>query len=221
VRATILSFSFGLISIGMLAGCSMFDKNKCDKCANSGDPIRNRWASVTGKKQANASAKVNLTKPKSADIVQTSATEEPEVAATPDQAYSGLPYKVEYIPATASETHPQKVVQANIRPSASTSTSMDPTKEQNIVLKNVSFKYGHSMNFESVTGQVQMFRKTARLRYASIEQEDPYGGVVTLEGAEVSKLRDGQHVRVQGVFVAPTDRNGSAKYRVHSVEILD
>jgi hypothetical protein len=84
----------------------------------------------------------------------------------------------------------------------------------------MTFKYGHGANFESVTGQVQGFRKTLRLRYASIEQEDPYGGVVILEG-DTSKLRDGQHVRVQGAFFPPTERNGSARYRVESVEILD
>lgn len=218
VRATFFSFSFGLISVSVLAGCSLFDKGSCDKC-NNGGPVRKRLAYNWPNKK-DATAKVKLTVPANqADIVQTNATEEPSIAAVPGQVTSGLPYKVDYIPAASSDTPAQKVVNANIRPSAN--ASMDPNQEQNIVLKNVSFKYGHGVNFESVTGQVQTFRKTVRLRYASIEQEDPYGGAVILEGAEVGQLRDGQHVRVQGVFVAPTDRNGSAKYRVRSIEVLD
>jgi len=98
----------------------------------------------------------------------------------------------------------------------------DPSKkEQTIALKSVHIKYGHGENFTTVTGQLQAYRKTYRLRYASIEQEDRYGGVVTLEGADLSKLRDGQHARIQGVLVPPTERNGPAMYRVQSIEILD
>jgi hypothetical protein len=95
-------------------------------------------------------------------------------------------------------------------------------KDKSIALKNVPIQYGHSDDFKSVTGQVQMWRNTVRLRYAPIDQEDQYGGFVVLEGdAELTTMRDGQHVRIRGVLIAPEDRNGAAHYRVQGLEILD
>ena len=73
-----------------------------------------------------------------------------------------------------------------------------------------------------MTGEVQVYRKTWRLRYAPIDQIDIYGGVVVLDGgAELSNLRDGQHVRVRGELVPPAEPNGAAHYRVASIETLD
>ena len=75
---------------------------------------------------------------------------------------------------------------------------------------------------KSVAGHVHQYRNTWRLRYAPIDQEDAYGGVVILDGgAELSQLRDGQRVRVSGVLVPPESRTGSACYRVQAIEILD
>ena len=149
-------------------------------------------------------------------------TSEPEVLEDPTvklaQASPNSPFKVDYLP-TAGEVVSQKVISESGGPPLTLPATANG--EQNLVLKNVAFKYGRGANFESVTGQVQIFSKTMRLRYASIEQEDAYGGVVILEGSEIGNLRDGQHVRVQGTFVAPSDRNGNAKYRVHTVEVLD
>ena len=76
--------------------------------------------------------------------------------------------------------------------------------------------------FPTIVGHVHQYRKTWRLRYAAVDQEDRYGGVVILEGsADLSKLRDGQHVRVRGVLQEPDSRLGSAHYRVQSIEVLD
>jgi hypothetical protein len=94
--------------------------------------------------------------------------------------------------------------------------------EKTIALKSVHIQYGHSDDFKSVTGQAQMWRKTIRLRYAPVDQEDPYGGYVILEGgADLSKLRDGQHIHIRGVLLQPEEPNGSAHFRVQSFEILD
>jgi hypothetical protein len=75
---------------------------------------------------------------------------------------------------------------------------------------------------KSLTGQVQEWRKTWRLRYAEVDQVDPHGGCVLLEGSpELAKLRDGQRVRVRGTLIPAEDRAGNARYRVESIEILD
>jgi hypothetical protein len=88
-------------------------------------------------------------------------------------------------------------------------------------LPAVPMQYG-SEDFKTITGQVQIWRQTVRLRYAPIDQEDPYGGFVVLEGgAELTGLRDGQHVRIRGVLIAPEGRNDTAHCRVQALEILD
>ena len=95
-------------------------------------------------------------------------------------------------------------------------------KEQTIAIKSVYIKYGSADEYQSITGQVQQWKKTWRLRYAPIDQEDPFGGSVTLEGgAELNQLRDGRHVRVRGVLIAPDASSGTARYRVQAIEILD
>ena len=95
-------------------------------------------------------------------------------------------------------------------------------RETPVAIKTAPASMGQTEQFKSITGEVQVFRTTRRLRYAAIDQADIYGGVVVLEGdAEVSKLRDGQHVRVRGELIPPTTRVGSAIYRVASLEILD
>jgi hypothetical protein len=223
VRANLLAWSFGLVSVSLLAGCAMFEKNTCEKCGGTTHGhVRNRLAVATPKKATTSIARTKTIKPNQSEgelklTGHANATSEPEVlddaAIKLAQGSAASPYKVEYLPA-ASEVVSQKII-------SETPPPVTADGEKNVVLKNVAFKYGRGANFESVTGQVQIFRKTMRLRYASIEQEDAYGGVVILEGSEISNLRDGQHVRVQGTFVAPSDRHGSAKYRVQSVELLD
>lgn len=75
--------------------------------------------------------------------------------------------------------------------------------------------------FKSITGNVQPWRKTWRLRFAPVDREAVYGGSVVLEGTGLDRLRDGQTVRVQGVLIAPTDRASPARYRVQTLEVLD
>lgn len=74
----------------------------------------------------------------------------------------------------------------------------------------------------SLSGQLETFGRTLRLRYAAVDQIDPYGGVVILDGnIDSSRLRDGQRLRVAGELIPPTTRNGSAHYRVSSIQMLD
>lgn len=83
-------------------------------------------------------------------------------------------------------------------------------------------RLGHSDDYKMLTGQVQTWRGTARLRYAPIDQEDPFGGFVILEGhPDLAKLRDGQHIRVRGILMDLNEIRGPVHYRVQSVEILD
>jgi hypothetical protein len=76
-------------------------------------------------------------------------------------------------------------------------------------------------SYDLLTGEVQLYRRSWRLRYDSLDTVDPYGGCVTLSGnAELNNLQDGQRVRVRGLLVIP-DGGANPVYQVQSLEILD
>jgi hypothetical protein len=75
-----------------------------------------------------------------------------------------------------------------------------------------------------LTGQVLYARTTNtwRLHYASLDDNDPYGGTVTLAGEQsLQGLKDGQHVRVHGCLVDPDRREAGSTYRVSSLEVVE
>jgi hypothetical protein len=95
-------------------------------------------------------------------------------------------------------------------------------KEERIQKQSYVIRYGPTDNFKVVTGQLQQWRKTWYLRYATVDMIDPYGGSLELQSiADTSKLKDGIHARVQGVLIPPDSRQDSARYIVKSIEILD
>ena len=59
-----------------------------------------------------------------------------------------------------------------------------------------------------------------RLRYASIDEEDKYGGSVTLDGGthQMKGMQSGMMVRVQGSMADPDSREPSPVYRVRDVD---
>jgi hypothetical protein len=140
-----------------------------------------------------------------------------EIMTIPDTFAPALP-AANMLPAPANQVQADVVVMP-----ASRSLETEPTdgRDKAIALKSVHIQYGHAEQFASITGQVQEYRKTFRLRYAAVDQEDAYGGVVVLDGADLGRLSDGKHVRVRGELIAPTDRNGMARYRVSAIEVLD
>jgi hypothetical protein len=98
----------------------------------------------------------------------------------------------------------------------------EPSPKKEIANTKIENPAGRAESITKIAGQVQQYRKSWRLRYADIAQEDPYGGVVVLDGGtELSRLHDGQQVRVTGVFVPPETRTSSATFRVKTLEALD
>ena len=84
--------------------------------------------------------------------------------------------------------------------------------------------FNHTEDYSSLTGQLQHSRITKgwRLRYASVDEVDPYGGSVTLmEDARLSDLKDGDIVRVHGRLVNPEDRGIAPPYQIDSVQTMD
>jgi hypothetical protein len=80
--------------------------------------------------------------------------------------------------------------------------------------------FSHAPDYNWIIGQVEYSRiaKEWRLRYASVDETDRYGGRVTLiENHHLTLLRDGQYVQVRGHLVNPDNAgDGPAYYRIES-----
>jgi hypothetical protein len=79
--------------------------------------------------------------------------------------------------------------------------------------------FGHAPDYAWLRGEVERSLRGVRLRYAPVDEADPYGGSVTLVSSPlVDGLRDGQSVRVRGQFLNPEQHTPAPPYRVVSVE---
>jgi hypothetical protein len=79
--------------------------------------------------------------------------------------------------------------------------------------------FGHAPDYAWLRGEVQQSRRGTRLRYAPVDEVDPYGGSVTLVGnVQIEGLRDGQFVRVRGQLLHPEAHTAAPAYKVLAVE---
>jgi hypothetical protein len=81
--------------------------------------------------------------------------------------------------------------------------------------------YDHAADYSWVAGELQFLhaRKVWRVRYASVQEEDRYGGGMTLvDAGPMTEFHDGQMVRVEGQVADVTSRE--SEYRVHHIEPL-
>jgi hypothetical protein len=81
--------------------------------------------------------------------------------------------------------------------------------------------FNHAEDYSWLSGQLQHshISKGWRLRYASVDEVDPYGGSVTLsEDVRLSGLNDGDYVRVQGHFVNPEQTGIAPAYQIDSIQ---
>jgi hypothetical protein len=80
--------------------------------------------------------------------------------------------------------------------------------------------FAHAPDYSWVSGQVEhcRIRKEWRLRYASVDETDRFGGRLTLiENEHLSYLTDGQYVRVAGHLITNDESDrGRAFYRIES-----
>lgn len=238
MRSSILFGCVGLLSIAV-AGCGVLGRyGDCPTCGRPAPRMVARNKSTPGTVVASSSTRpagIASSQPVIVDTMDLSSERDhlPPIPPLPvakekdhkDQDEPAM-FKVEVMPTDlasnkASET--SAPVPGITVTSQAEKADIDPkTKEGTINLKSTHIQFGRTDGFKSVTGQVQMWKRTVRVRYAPVDQEDTYGGFVILEGgSDVTRLRDGQHVRIRGVLIQPEERNGSAHYRVQGIEILD
>lgn len=83
--------------------------------------------------------------------------------------------------------------------------------------------YAHDAEYRWLSGELQFVhaRNSWRLRYASVDEEDRYGGSVTLtEMGSMDSFSNGQFVRVEGSMVNPESKEPSPAFRVTSIQPL-
>jgi hypothetical protein len=84
--------------------------------------------------------------------------------------------------------------------------------------------FAHSKDYQWIVGQVEYsnIAREWRLRYASVDEVDRFGGRVSLiENQHVSYLRDGMYIQVRGHLVNPNHTgNGPAHYRIEWFEAV-
>jgi hypothetical protein len=84
--------------------------------------------------------------------------------------------------------------------------------------------FGHAPDYAWLSGQVEHSRILGawRLRYASVDESDRFGGSVTLvENSQAGYLRDGDYVRVEGHLVDPSSTDHSPAYNIEAFKIID
>jgi hypothetical protein len=80
--------------------------------------------------------------------------------------------------------------------------------------------FAHAPDYSSVTGELYHVKNTDvwTVRYASADEDDQYGGKVTLcDLGTMEGLASGQMVQVEGRLADPDSKEPSPQYQVHSI----
>ncbi len=81
--------------------------------------------------------------------------------------------------------------------------------------------FAHADDYHWLTGQLQHshFNKNWRLRYASVDEVDRYGGSVTLpDDARLEQFKDGDYVRVEGRLQNAGEHAIAPTYQLDSIQ---
>jgi hypothetical protein len=85
--------------------------------------------------------------------------------------------------------------------------------------------FGHAPDYNWILGRVEYSSVTKewRIRYASVDETDRYGGHVSLiENHHVAALREDMYVQVRGHLVNPENTsNGSTYFRIESFQTVE
>jgi hypothetical protein len=85
-------------------------------------------------------------------------------------------------------------------------------------------KFAHDPNYRWMVGRLDYskVRQTWTLRFASVEEDDRYGGSVTLDNSgRMAAFQSGQLVRVEGQLVDADDTRPRPSYHAHSIQPVE
>jgi hypothetical protein len=82
--------------------------------------------------------------------------------------------------------------------------------------------FAHAPDYSWLVGELQRVRADGswRLRYASVDEDDAYGGSVVLLGGSLEGRKEGQLVRVTGHFADSNARGANSVYLFTNMEKL-
>jgi hypothetical protein len=138
--------------------------------------------------------------------------------ATKLQLVQELPKLQQTPEATRSSESTSEIIQTHYRP-----TPADPVSTGNSK-PAPKLEFGRAANYEWLQGELTFssVRGVWRLRYAAADDDDVYGGSVTLLNISSNvALEAGQRVRVLGRLVNPRSTEPSPYYHVRQLEALN
>jgi len=106
-------------------------------------------------------------------------------------------------------------------------TALYPYRERTVARRTFTDltahpKFAHDPNYHWLVGTVDYSRIQSAwlLRYASVEEEDRYGGTVMLENSgRLKALKNGQLVRVEGHVINPDSTQLRPAFQVQNLRV--
>jgi hypothetical protein len=217
MRHTLLRLCLGssLIGLALLAGCNHSRRQcncGCETIVSSGPAVNagdaNAMAASNLRPVVQPTQLPDFGPPPTSEVVQAVHVPPPPPVEQPKPAVaeSGI-QQVGYVaPLTGGK-------EASVRRRTFTDITADP-------------RWDHAPDYTWLIGELQYLhgRNVWRVRYASCEDEDRFGGSVTLcETGPMSEFKEGMTVRVEGRVLNEqvTDRAGHSEYRVNAIQAVN
>jgi hypothetical protein len=198
----------GALAVGLVNGCAQPQKNSgcstCQQCSGS---------SVVMKPVTITPATPNVV----AAPAETHAIVSPYL-----QSPMNLPPAVERF--TPSAPLSSTTTSVSEKPNDTVEAAVTaPVRRRSFADITADSRFAHAENYGWLVGEVQYshVKKTWRLRYASVDEDDRYGGSVTLDGGtHTGELKEGQIVKIEGKLMDPESREVSPAYQVFNISAV-
>jgi hypothetical protein len=118
---------------------------------------------------------------------------------------------------------PSPPVGATFRPASPEAHAEVQVKRRTFNDITVRPGFDHAADYSWLVGELDYNRSNNRwrVRYASLEEEDRFGGSVTLlEAGSMSEFHTGQMVRVSGHVLNPGSHEPAPGYRITDIHLL-
>jgi hypothetical protein len=141
-------------------------------------------------------------------------TPKPVTAAMPLALPESTPAKVAEVKEETAQPS-QPIVQASLKE--------EPVKRRSFADITADPCFAHAADYSWVTGELQYMAEdhTWRVRYASVDEDDRYGGSLTLvDCGPMTNYLSGQKVRVEGHPNDADAKDASTTYKVSSISLL-
>ncbi len=146
---------------------------------------------------------------------------QPPVTKTPLTSIPNVGSERYVLPEKPTESKPQSAI-----PMPEKVITADQPEPKPIAIESGSAGgYGRAEDYSWLSGELIFHptKKQWRLRYAAIDEVDPYGGSVTLHGLsrQLEEMKTGSMIRIEGSLIDSETRQSSPGYRVRDIQVLN